>query len=533
MASNKITFDGPWDAPPPSSVKPTTIHDGWQPDMNTVQREVFDSPAKFTLAYGPRASGKTFGCLHALVRHAYETRKALAIIITLAIRVGKKGVLYDLQDSVLPAWAEGNKYPEWQDGLPHPKAGQLMDNGLNLQYAEARQDADTKDLILWIRNRFDEWSQVMIISIPYAAAVKPRMKGMSPSFIYLEEVTDCPSEEYFVDTAAQLNRRREAGLQQWYGSCNPSGPSSWTYKTFWTNCIDEKTGERDPGFNVIHVPVTENIHRLPAEHVKHLEQVYKDPIERRRMIDGEWIDRPSGDAIFRPYFAEDIHVVGSVLKGIKFKPVKGCPIIVGIDPGAVNCSLHFLQRLFIVKEAKFYWFVVDELNFVGTYTPYHIVVPKVLKRMDALNELGGCQFKYFFVAPDDAFNQVNTSGTYDATVIEKLGNKRIKLHACPRGKGSVVERVSMLTDLFLDDSIRISANCSKTLQMLRSMVSKKAKPGEHDSTIGLQPVKSVHLHSFDSLSYPLYYFALMPGRFPNQGLGQERESRVVFAGEGR
>lgn len=532
MANNKISWDGPWDSEPPD-LKPTKIHDGWVPALNAKQREVFDSDAKFTLASGERASGKTFGCLHALVRHCYETRKALAIIITLAIRVGKKGVLYDLQDSVLPAWAQGNRYPEWQDGLPHHKAGELMDNGLNLQYTEAKQDADSKDLILWIRNRFDEWSQVMIISIPFATAVKPRMKGINPSFVYLEEVTDCPSEEYFRDTAAQLNRRREAGLQQWMGSCNPSGPSSWVYKIFWMDCTDEETGQRNPEFRVIHVPVIENLHRLPAGHIKHLEDVYKDPIERKRMIEGIWIDRPSGDAIFKPYFAEEVHLVGNALKGIGYKPIKGIPIMVGIDPGNVNFSVHFLQRLFITREQKYVWIVFDELNFVGSYAPYSKTVPALLRRMDYFNDFCGTKFRYFFVAPDDAFNQMNTTGTYDAKVIQDLGLKRIMLNECPGGKGSVVNRVQLLTDLFIDDGIRISATCGKTLQMLRSMVSKKAKPGEVDLNIGMQPVKSVHLHSFDSLSYPLYYALMRPQRFPNQNQDSERQNRVFFAGEGR
>lgn len=91
----------------------------------------------------------------------------------------------------------------------------------------------------------------------------------------------------------------------------------------------------------------------------------------------------------------------------------------------------------------------------------------------------------------------------------------------------------MLVDMFLDDSIRISSSCVKTLEMLRSMVSKKVKPGEHEANAGLVPVKSVHLHSFDSLSYGVYYFQLLPGRFPNQSSGKESQSTVFFAGEGR
>jgi hypothetical protein len=523
-----------WDSTPEHAPKPANKAEGWRPELNPSQQLVFDSTAKFTLAYGERASGKTVACGHSLVRHCYENKDALAFVIGVTIRTGKYGILHDLESLILPAWRDGNKYPPFLNGQPHPHADEYMDEGIGLDFTASRQDPDTKDRILWIGNRHGGWSMVLIISIPFSSAVEPRIKGPAPSFIYIEELTNCDSDAYFVHTAAQLNRRRGIDLQQWYASANPTGPSSWVYKTFYTDCTDEKTGQRDPAFNVIHVPVHENLHRLPQGHIEHLQKSYRDPIERKRMIEGLWIDRPSGDAIFRPYFMPEIHIVGDEAKGIGWKPLKSQPVIVGMDTGGVNLSIHFLQRFFIAKEQRHYWCVFDEINFVGSYTPYHAAIPRLLNRLDFWNELCGTEFKYTFIAPDDAFNQVNSEGSYDATIIERLGKGRIKLRSCPRGRGSVVERISMVIDMFLDDSIRISATCGKTLQMFRSMISKKAKPGENDLNIGLQPVKSVHLHSFDSMSYPLYFFTLLPGRFPSRDNIAERlnDLAVFFAGEG-
>lgn len=505
-----------WDNPPPRPPKRLDSAAGWAPALNPTQQEIFDCQAKFVLAYGEKGSGKSVGCLHAMVRHCYENKNAFSMLGAITIRTGKDGALYDLENLVLPAWRDGNRYPEWENGVRHPKSGELMDEGIGLEFTPSKQDPSTKDLIIWIGNIHGGWSKVMVVSLPYAEVVDARVRGPAPSFFYMEEITLTSSDAYFKYPAAQLGRRREiTGPMQYYASCNPDGPSHWVYKTWWSECVETETGKRDPNFAVFHVPIQENIDRLPPGYVEHLASILKDPIERRRLMNGEWVDRPSGNSIFKRFFMPEIHVIGDALKGIGWKPIKGFPVLVGYDPGPVNFSIHMLQM--VPTKQKTIWVAFDELNFVGTYTPYHHVIPLLLKRMDYWNTEAGekQEFKFIHIADEAAFNQTRSDGSYDSMEIERLGKGRIKLRACPKGKESVVQRVTMVNSMLLEESLFVSATCHKTQDMIRNLASKKPKPGEYDPTAAFKPMRSVYIHPFDSLTYPIFYFVLQPGRFPN------------------
>jgi hypothetical protein len=511
----KSTTPTDWDAPP--QITPVTLKnqsDGWYPALHPAQLDAFNCASKYVVLHGEKGTGKGISALNALVRHCYQNKNALAIIIALSIRVGKEGVLYDLENLVLPAWRDGNRYPELLNGVKHPKAGELMDSGIGLQFTASRQDPDTKDRVIWIANRHGGWSKVLLVSVPYAEAVEARIKGPAPSFVYLEEATNMESDEYFKYPAAQMGRRRDIeDPMQLYASCNPTGPSSWVYQTWWINCVDPETGLRDPDFAVFHIPIAENIDYLPAGYVARLMQLFKDPIERRRLIDGEWVDRPSGESIFKLFFFPEIHVKGDSLKDIGVKPFPGFPIIVGYDPGPVNFCVAMLQRI-ITKERTF-WLLFDELNFVGKYTPYRRVIATLLKRFDYWNALLDTEFKYVHIADEAAFNQIKSDGSYDSTEIQKLSGGRIKLRACPKARDSVRERYQMLISMWLEEEYYLSATCRKSIEAIRLVSSKKVKVGEYDANAGLTPVRSVHIHPIDAMTYAILYFQLQPSKFAN------------------
>mgnify|MGYP003667776332 FL=1 len=52
----------------------------------------------------------------------------------------------------------------------------------------------------------------------------------------------------------------------------------------------------------------------------------------------------------------------------------------------------------------------------------------------------------------------------------------------------------------------ISAQCTDILKMLRNLTSEKPRDGKYDPNLELRPQRSVYLHSFDALTYPLMYF---------------------------
>lgn len=469
----------------PPGHEPVRTHTGrgWHPDLNYTQNLIFHDSNRFIFAYAEKASGKTYGFGHKAVRHAYENRNALVQIISPSIRTGADGIWHDIDESILPQWKEG----------------------MGLEYMEAKIQSETKDRIRWIGNRFDGWSMMKLISIPYGAAVQARVKGPAPSFVYIDELDTCDSEDYFTYTSAQVGRRRNIdGPQQWTASANPKGPSHWVYKTFWVHCIDPKTGERNPRFSVYHVPIQENLHRLPPGYYEDLMATIHDPVERKRLLEGLWVDRPSGEAIFKDYFYQEMHVRGDVIQGSGLTPKAGYPIVISYDPGARNFSVTFLQML--PTQGQPTWIVFDEVNCVGERTPYHIVVSRVLNKMEKWNEFAKTKFTYEHIADEAAFSHKDAQGSFDAREIESISQGKIRMRPCPKGKGSVEARVRMLMNMLLNNQLYVSAMCPKTIEMFGSLISEKTKPGEWDPSAGFKPSRSTHLHSFDSLTYGMFYF---------------------------
>lgn len=448
---------------------------GWHPSLNTTQDAIFNDPAKFLLAAGEKGSGKTVGLLYKLVRHCYENENAFALIISPSIRTGKEGVLFDLENMVLPSWEEG----------------------IGLEYTSSRLDPNTKDRHLWIANRHRGWSKVLLVSIPYAEAVEPRVKGMSPSFVYVDELTHCPGREYFTYVAAQLGRRRNiVGPQQYTASCNPDGPSHWVHKVFYEECLDEETGDKDEDFSVYHVPISENVKNLPEQYVKSLNQILRhDPVEQRRLLYGEWVDRPTGEAMFRDYFNSEIHVKGDEMRGTGLHPVPGHPIIIGYDLGQVNSSVTFMQV--VPTHNGNVWLVFDEIDHIGEKILYKRLAQDIMRRMDYWSKSKDYEFRFQHISDTSAINQWHPGGTgsYDSWDMERFSDGRIKLLGCPKGKGSVEARVRLLGAKLFQDELYVSALCTNTVEMLIHL--------ESDKKDAMKPKRSKWVHKFDSVSYPL------------------------------
>tara|TARA_Y100001938_G_scaffold50913_2_gene71038 strand:- start:7127 stop:8632 length:1506 start_codon:yes stop_codon:yes gene_type:complete len=466
------------DTPPE---KPSQDADGdWYPDLNKTQKKIFEDPSKFLLAYGEKGSGKTMGLLYKLVRHCYENQNALALVVSPSIRTGKEGVLHDLETLVLPKWKEG----------------------MGLEYTSAKLDPNTKDRHLWIGNRFNGWSKVLLVSIPYKEAVEARIKGMSPSFIYVDELTNCNGREYFTYPAAQLNRRSNIeGPQQYTASCNPEGPSNWVYKVFFEDVLDEETGESDKDFGVYHVPISENTHRLPETYLKSLEQILKhNPVERRRLILGEWIDKPSGEALFREYYSPEVHKRGNAVTGKGLLPVKGHPIIVGYDLGQVFSAVTFLQSI-PTKDGAI-WTVFDEVDYLGEKILYKNLVREITGRMDYWSRRLDHDFKFHHISDESAINQWHPGGegSYDAWDVERYSEGRIKLVGCPKGKGSVEARVRLLANKLVADEFYVSDTCRNTVEMLHQLTGDRQNPSK--------PKRSRYIHKFDSITYPMFRMEL-------------------------
>jgi hypothetical protein len=140
------------------------IQETWAPSLSPPQLEIFDSTAKYILAYGERASGKTFVLGgHKLVRHAYESFNGLCLIIVgVKAQATQGGVWHKLQTEVLPEWKEG----------------------IGIDYTDEKLDLQ-KQPYLDIENRYGGWSRISLLSAPYGNILTDRIKGYEPSMFLL------------------------------------------------------------------------------------------------------------------------------------------------------------------------------------------------------------------------------------------------------------------------------------------------------------------------------------------------------------
>jgi hypothetical protein len=487
----------------------------WDIRLNPTQRIAYESTALYVLLFGEKGSGKSVAGIAALVRHCYEEDDALALIIAPALRSGKEGVFGKLE-MMLDFWKNGNIDPQ----------GNRIDQGLgdSFEYTPATLDPQTKDKIIRIRNVHGGWSKVMLISIPYAAVVEKRMKILEPSFVYVDEITELESAEYFTYVTLQLGRRPGIrGPQQYYASCNPEGPSHWVYKIFFEDCVNDETGVHDPDYLVLHVPIAENTDYLQPGYVDKVMKLLKDDTEYKRLVLGMWIDRPSGGAIFRDEFKpEHIRPMLNTEEhraGMGLQPHPGMVIFCGYDPGPINYCVTF-EQLIPTKDGKLIWIVFDELIFVGEKRPDYYVAEELLKKMDFWKKQTRGISPFIHVADQSAFTHIRHDGNYDATRMKTLTNGRVVMRPFMAtdkdSKGSVAARIGMVRNALRSGCLFISATCPRTIDAMNLLASEKRKDNEYDDMAGLKPKRSPYLHPFDSMSYPMFHTQLMPSSFVPQ-----------------
>jgi hypothetical protein len=533
--------------PPPPAKKKRGGNDGWTPLLTPKQQEAFDSPARFVLTYGEKGSGKTIGLLHKLVRHCYENENALALILVRVKSMATKGGAWDkLVNHILPRWKSGNLEPtmvETRDGtlIPNPKAGQLMDEGLGLEFTDVGYDSQHNEFI-WIENRHGGWSMVVLVSAPHANQLRDRMRGYEPSIALVDELTSCDSQEYLRAVAIQIGRREGIeGPQQYMAACNPEGPSHWVHVVWFEEAFDPVTGEWDEDYHKIHVPIRDNKVHLPPGYIEGLEKLYRnDPVEAARMLRGEWIDRPSGEALFRDIFVAANHIRPPLPTLKRLLPNPSYPIIVGLDPGAANNAFIFMQWMPV--KGQMTWVVFDEMVYTQRRIRYDTLIKAVLRRVKFWNDLTfgnkadswngvGIQpsrrFRVVWSSDNSAFNQYRAAGgSYDVLDFEKIANvgqgsapplhkqlglARMKVVAAPKFSGSVRQRTRLVMDLLGADQLLISAGCPKTIEMFNKLESESQKPNQlFDPDLAMTPKRSVHLHPYDAMCNPILTASISP-----------------------
>ena len=469
----------------------------WSPSLSGSQQELFESTSKYILAYGERASGKTFVLGgHKLVRHAYENFNALCLIVVgIKSQATQGGVWHKLQTEILPEWKEG----------------------LGLQHTDEKMDLQ-KAPYIDVQNRYGGWSRISLMSAPFGNILADRIKGFEPSYVFVDELTNLESPAYFEAIVQQLGRRQESrAFSNTALLAILVVPSHWVYKRFFEAPLDEE-GNYNQDYHVVHVKIAENVDNLPKGYYDHrvMEAVSNDPIEAKRMLEGEWVDRPSGDAILAPYFSKPLHVVGDSKTQDSSQP--RFQIIIGYDPRAVNNAMIFMQCL--IGREKSVWTVFDELVTINKKVPYTTLIPLIYRKMKYWNDHVGQKLNFVHISDNSAFNQYRAkTGSYDVRDFEEISKQKcdhfdlepIRMKAAPKFQGSVEGRVRLMIAKLVQEEIIISAQCTDVLKSIRHLSSEKGKDGKYDPNIGLKPKRSIYIHAFDALTYPIMYYDVKSG----------------------
>lgn len=500
-------------APPPlPKTAPKPTH--WEPKLTAEQKELYYAEEKFILCWSEKGSGKTWGVLQKIVNHLYENQNALVIIGVRVRSMANKGGAWDkLTTFILREWGKG----------------------MGLTYTDVRKDSQHNELI-WVQNKFGTWSCVVLISCPNASQLSDRMPGYEPSMVFWDELTKCDSKEYFTAPSIQLGRRPgPKGNQQYIGACNPEGPEHWVYRTWFEEPFDVVTAEKDPDYRDIYFPVVSNKANLRKGYIESLVKIYRhDPLGAARMIKGEWVDRPSGEALFADIFNIILHVKPldknqNPDQHSRLEPVCGYPIIIGLDPGAVYNAFIFSQWLPLGEERT--WMFFDEAVTVKVRVNYRELVPVIQRKVQfwrqvaaarSGREINKVNMPQIWISDNSAFNQFRPGGqqgSFDVLDLERIyeskralyGLEALKIKQCPKPPGSVITRVQLMQNALGDGRVLVSSWCRKMIAMMNKLEGTAGEEGKPtDPEALLTPKRSDYVHTFDAATYPMLMASIKP-----------------------
>lgn len=482
--------------PPPAFPSEDCGYPEWRPNFGPKQLEFYESTSRYCLATGERWSGKTWTALHKLVNNCWNGWNAHALIVVSVRRQATTGgAWHKLMTEVLPEW-EANQQGFW--------------------CSEQKQDSASKDLMVWLKNKWGGYSQIQLVSIPYGASLAERSRGLEVSSILVDELTMMDDPGYFTVLSQQLGRRPHIPTerQQYIAAANPTGPSSWVYKTF-IETAKKEDGSPDTRYHVVHVPIGDNPDPRAQAYYENIKEATKhDPIEFQRLVLGLWIDRPSGTAIFRDHFFPNIHVKGDLAKNLLLVPKIRTPITIGWDPGDCNHGVVFMQERPVADRRL--WIVFDEIAITGQNVSLDELVPAVMAKMNYWCATTQHDFTFQHISDKSAFNRFRSaSGSYDHLQVERISRelletqptvyprlkKAIRFTACPKPPGSVAGRIKTLMALLAREEIFLSAKCVNLIKALEQIESEKDEPFSPSRNGG-------HIHVYDALTYPLFFHAL-------------------------
>lgn len=502
----------------------------WEPNLTDLQRAFYRSTARLKLAYGARASGKTWGVEHCVMRHAWRNNARIAVI-TKTTRTGSLGVWPELTGVIFNEWVNA--------GI----ASDVADFG----WAEKpKQDNITKIHTASVYNRLGGKSQFVLFPIEHPGDALEKLLSTQWSYVWISEghlykdSKDAKARDIF-DTA--LGQLRLAGVP-WEETgivvdTNPpdSGTKHWLYDIFfrervmseWPDYFTAETiaafRQRQEQMEVHRFPIESNTFLHPGLRAQIIAQYAHDRFAYRRFVNSEWIDGIV-IGVFSGIFSRNRHVVGScdhkdraeweVIPPVDTQEVVlegGLPLLLcGWDIGDVNHAWVCAQPVYIDQEIGFR--VLEEHVITRGTTSTEDFTAIVLEKMDRIERSAGFKIEWRHFSDSSAFEfrsaisrkdlPIDADMT-DAAIVESASGGRIELEGSAEVKkpGWQRRRVNFMAQLMREDRFVISAQCTAVIEMCSSL----RKAATTGSKTFLDPEQDAK-HPFDALSYLVSMFCL-------------------------
>ncbi len=493
----------------------------WVPRLTKKQAQIFDNYSRFLLVSGPKRSGKTIGCAHRLLRHAWENNNARIAVFAKTTKLAKDGGVWaDIVDLVLPEW---------------------LDSGLGMELVTApKVDGQTRQLYMEVSNKHGTLSRISLNSLDYDEAIEQVIKGRRFSMIWFNELSNFRSRRVFDISADQLRCPwLEFSDHQWMADTNPAeeGEDSWIYKLWYGERLSEpskaeastesesasRSSQLRSHLDLIEVMIEDNPFLSAAEVSTLKAQFAHDPDLYARYIEGRWT-RASADGIFADVFKPGVHIRGdtsdpdpscwSVLVPEKLTT----DLVVGWDIGQVCHAVVIVEP--VLKGGQLAFKILDEIVHLNDFIGLRELTEEVMDRMASIEQTAGRTFRWRHWSDRSAFDNFRPAAeTYDCKLISSYSDGRINLMAAPKFPGAIAHGIRLMRQLLFENRLYVSANCSNTIAMFRSLRS------------GRQPFASVdrnspHRHIFDAQRYAIT--SELPTALPSEPAVPHSRGSLLF-----
>jgi hypothetical protein len=497
----------------------------WTPRLTEIQKEFYEDGHRMRMAYGARASGKTWAVEHTVMKHLWRFNARVAVI-TKTTRQGSLGVWPELTGII---------FDEWVDS----KVGNsVADFGWS---EKPRRDPITKIHRAAIHNRHGRSSELVLFPIEHANEALEKLLSTQFSAIWISEGHLYDDRSIFDTALAQLRlpsvpfketlllvdtNPPETGTSHFLHDiffkerCREEWPEYYTQETI------DAFRERQKQLGVFRFPIESNTFLDPGLKAQIIAQYAHDPFAYRRFVLSEWIDGVVS-GVFQNVFSRQRHVIGNAdardpeewqiippVQTVDAVLEGGNPLLIcGWDIGEVNHAWGCLQPVYVGDTIHFR--VLDELVYTKSELSVEEFTALVMERMKAVETMAGFKVEWRHYSDSSAFEfraairrsdlPLDSDMTDAALVMARSGGE-IVLEGSAQVKkpGWQRRRVNFLSQLLRQDRLVVSANCKIVVAMFCGLrkAAENSKNGPY-----LDPAQ-IEKHPFDALSYAISMYSL-------------------------